>query len=446
MVLEIVHMRRRCLLLCFVLLGVVSSARAQTMLNFGEALTGTIGSGQLGASYTFEGQAGDTVYVTMFAPNSDLEPELQLTGPGGTLLAREVDNNVTGALIGPLTLQDGGTYTVLATGADGSSGDFSLLVDRAEWTPLPLGETVSGAFSQPGAMRFFTFEGDAGNLIRYWIKAPNVGIRVITPSDSVYTDGVYDNPFRYFTILPESGGYQVGIMTTNPGGTDYEFALLPVDAQPLISGQSLTGTITESNPLVFTFDSAAGKMWQLNARVTDASYATGLQVYNGNDPSYGIAGDGASGPEGFPRVEPFIAPEDATYYVVLEFDDYTDDDATRDYEISLAPSSLFSLSPGQAIESKVTPESGNAVYAYHGKAGEVIRVTLTRTGETGAPGLLVWSQVRQDTLFDFSTYVELRSASVEIVLPDDGMYLLTVRNQDSEATELAFSILVERTG
>jgi hypothetical protein len=87
---------------------------------------------------------------------------------------------------------------------------------------------------------------------------------------------------------------------------------------------------------------------------------------------------------GFPRIEPFIAPEDATYYVVLEFDDYSDDDAVRDFSVTLAPSSLLSLSPGQPVEAKVTPETGNVVYAYHGKAGEVVRVTLTGKGETGA--------------------------------------------------------------
>jgi hypothetical protein len=59
-------------------------------------------------------------------------------------------------------------------------------------------------------------------------------------------------------------------------------------------------------------------------------------------------------------------------------------------------------------------------------------------------GLTVWSQVQQTTLVDLSSYVRLRSTSIEVALPDDGMYLLTIRNQDSDLGELDFTILVER--
>jgi hypothetical protein len=296
-------------------------------LTFGEAATGSIGEGQLGVTYTFEGESGESVYITMFAPNFDLQPELQLTGPGGVLLAREAYNNLIGALIGPLELPDDGAYTVIASGANGSSGDFNLLVDRASLTPLAMDDTIGGSLPAAGAMAFYTFDGQADGLIRYRLDALAAGFAVLAPSGEVILgDGMYDNPASFFNILPETGAYQAAIMTLQPGGTDFELTVAPIEPVPLTSGEPMTGSILESSPQVFTFSSAAGKMWQLNAQVADAEYNTTLDIYSGNDPSYSIAGDRSSGPGGFPRIEPFIAPEDATYYVLLTFDDGTQDD------------------------------------------------------------------------------------------------------------------------
>jgi hypothetical protein len=212
----------------FIVLGAASNVGAQNTLNFGEAVTGSIGSGQLGVTYTFEAEAGDTIYVTMYAPNFDLEPELQLSGPGGALLARESSNNLTGALIGPLKLESGGAYTVLATAANDSAGDFNLLLDRGDWTPLQPGETIHSTFPQAGSMAFYTFEGEAGKLIRYSFLAPNIGLAMLAPSGDVFAySGIYDNLSSYFNILPETGVYQVALITTTSGAA-YDLTLSPV--------------------------------------------------------------------------------------------------------------------------------------------------------------------------------------------------------------------------
>jgi hypothetical protein len=116
---------------------------------------------------------------------------------------------------------------------------------------------------------------------------------------------------------------------------------------------------------------------------------------------------------------------------------------SRDFEVSVAPSSLLSLSPGQAVEAKVTPETGNAVYAYSGKAGETVRVTHAhRRHRMAWPSHVVAGPTGR--VFEIITEVETGTASNEATLPDAGMYLLTLYTYRSDAPDPNFSILVER--
>jgi hypothetical protein len=440
-------MRKLIVFLCLLIL-VASNVHAQgeRTLTYGQAVQGALESGQVGINYSFEGQAGDTIYVAMFAVDDIYDTELQLTAPNGDVLRRETDNGMAGSQVGPITLEADGTYTVLAAKPDwesDSSGDFMLLVDRAEIQPLTLGETITGTLAQPGSMTFFTYQGEAGDLIRYTLRGSAIGLHFDPPSDEfgIYS-GMYDNPDTLLQPIRESGEYTVSIQTGL--GTDYSLIIEPIEPLPLSASETATGTISSFNPLVFAFESAAGKMWQMNGRIDDSEFSTRLLVFNGNDPSYSIAGDGASGPGGFPRIDPFIAPEDATYYVVLILDWDPNSEITRDYELSVSPSSLLSLSPGLPVTGTITTETGNVVYAYSGRAGELIRLTFTRTGETGWPGLNLYSMASQSSVMDFGVYSGTRTFTSEVLLPDTGLYLFTIRQQDYEGSAMTFTIMVEQ--
>lgn len=434
------------LLVCWMVLAFSGwfGAAAQDIqtLTYGTAVSGTLTSDVSGLSYNFAGKSGDSIYISMYAPNRDLVTQVQLLGPGAKLLGRETDNGLAGTLLGPFTLPDNGTYTIIATRPDDSIGDYRLLVDRATISEFSLGQEVSGTLPL-GGFNFYSFSGKAQDLVRYNLTGSNMGIVFIPPGDGTpMYDGMYDNPSSMFNILPTTGTYLVTVQTLNPDGVDYTLRIAPVELHPIKPGEPLTGKIGEIDPIVFSFESAARKIWALNATVTGGENGTRLAIYNGNTPTYAIAGDGTSGPGGFPRVDPFIAPETATYYVALTFDNNQEGDATSDYQITLNASTLLSLAPGKAIEGKVTADTGSAVYVYNGKQDEHIRITITRTGDTGTAELGV--RLPDQNIMYLTNYGAVRSASFELVLPLDGLYLFEIRNSDSQSPELDFSILLEQ--
>jgi hypothetical protein len=105
---------------------------------------------------------------------------------------------------------------------------------------------------------------------------------------------------------------------------------------------------------------------------------------------------------------------------------------------------LLSLSPGLPVTGTITTETGNVVYAYSGRAGELIRLTFTRTGETGWPGLNLYSMASQSSVMDFGVYSGTRTFTSEVLLPDTGLYLFTIRQQDYEGSAMTFTIMVEQ--
>jgi len=102
-----------------------------------QRVTGTITNDNTFDLYTFEGQAGDVVTVSLNNSNGNLDPLLYLVGPNGIEIANNDDSNeTTNSLISSILLTEDGTYTVIATrfGAQfgGTTGAYNLLlrIDR----------------------------------------------------------------------------------------------------------------------------------------------------------------------------------------------------------------------------------------------------------------------------------------------------------------------------
>jgi hypothetical protein len=132
-------------------------------------------------------------------------------------------------------------------------------------------------------------------------------------------------------------------------------------------------------------------------------------------------------------------PETGTYYVVLWFDLYSEENATLDYEVSLSASTLISLSLGAEINDIITPESGVKSYAYNAQAGETLRITLTQTGGEGYPFIRVYSPETQ--ILDFESD-SITSVSFELVFPVEGMYRFEIGNGSGEPNAVEYSLRV----
>ncbi|MDX1993768.1 MAG: pre-peptidase C-terminal domain-containing protein [bacterium] len=98
-----------------------------------QRVTGTITTENTFDLYTFDGQAGDVVTVSMGTTSGNLDTLLYLIGPSGIEIAANDDSNEsTDSLIADILLTEEGTYTVIATrfgvNFGGTTGAYNLLL------------------------------------------------------------------------------------------------------------------------------------------------------------------------------------------------------------------------------------------------------------------------------------------------------------------------------
>jgi len=438
------------LLFCFGGFATVTAQEAAP-ITYGETVSGEVTGDEPIFQYTFDGVEGDTIYAFMYTPNDDLTPTIRLTALGGVVVSEASDNSPLGAFLGPLTLQGDATYTLVATHADWdaeSTGEFELTLDRFAPTSLEPGVAVSGNLPRAGAIAFYTFSGRANDIVRFNVTGSNLGIAVTAPSGEVFvSNGIYDNPSTLFNILPETGDYNIYIQTANPGG-DFALSVEPVEVQTLTEGLSVTGTSSETEPVIFSFHGDQGKLMAINASVPDAD-SRSMAIFPASDPCCDIVRDYGSGPNGSARIDPFIVPATDTYYVVLWYDLYSEDNAVLDYLVLLTPSTLISLAPGVEVNDAITPDTGIKTYTYTATAGEQVSITLAQTGGDGGVSLHVTSPDGSDVLgFEDASarsYEKgsVRSLTFELIFPVDGLYRFEIGNTDYDPTTVEYSLRVE---
>ncbi len=371
--------------------GLITGAMAQDeVLTPGEAIFGFIEDGETELAYTIPGQTGETLYIAVTPYGFGMEILLQ--GPNGAVVDNGYELNGV-HFIGPLTLGLDGNYTLQVRMAEWETqgGEFRVIYDAASYDEIVMDSPVEGTFSDVGAARFFTFEGQAGNTISVDVHGLGMGFAIFDPrGDMVYIDGFYDDPQLPIFHLSDAGIYNIVLQTVAEGGTDYEFAINHIDAEPLEAGTPISGIVRSSEPQIFTFDSPMGKVWSIGADMELSDGQAYIAIYKPDSPNSGsgqIIGDCCSGPNGTPRIDPFQTPEDGTYYVFVFFDDYSGEDREIPFELNFSPASLFSLSPTIPVQGSITPESGNIVYTYSGTEGETVTLHVERLSENGQLGL-----------------------------------------------------------
>lgn len=135
-----------------------------TVLVYGDTARGTITDAEPEVTYSFAGNAGDQVVISMAADDTDqLDTYLQLLNSDGEIVA-ENDDADDGTLNSEIrhTLTQSGSYTILAGRFDGS-GAFVLTLSAAASNRLISGQTVQGEVSSASVT--YTYQGVAGETI-----------------------------------------------------------------------------------------------------------------------------------------------------------------------------------------------------------------------------------------------------------------------------------------
>ncbi|PJF27061.1 MAG: hypothetical protein CUN52_15035, partial [Phototrophicales bacterium] len=192
-------------------------------------------------------------------------------------------------------------------------------------------------------------------------------VSILDPNgELVVFTGTYDSPLLMLGQFTQTGQHLLIIDTDLPTGVDYGIFLQAVEPISLVAGTPVTGSRQVTNPPVFSFQSPAGKAWELNAMMSSGGDRRMVIAQLEGRPYWDavIALDSGSGVGGNPRIAPFIAPIDATYYVWLEFSPYDNNITTYDYTVSISSTTILSLAPDVELAQTITPQTGAQTFVY----------------------------------------------------------------------------------
>ena len=152
----------------------VNQAESQVgAIAYGQTVTGELTDAELEQRWTFEGQAGDVINVSMVTLGGNLtDTYLDLYGPNGEWLFSDDDSGGNlSALIRDFNLPYTGTYEIAAGSfSDSQTGPYELALGRIEYdqrtaTYITYGDTLTGTLTELDQEGYWFFEGDAGDVV-----------------------------------------------------------------------------------------------------------------------------------------------------------------------------------------------------------------------------------------------------------------------------------------
>jgi hypothetical protein len=459
-----------------------------TTIEAGTLISGAITTDAPEILYTFEGEAGDTITISMWAVDPGLDSYLILMLPDGTEIARDDDSGGNlNSLIGPFSLPEDGAYTVKATrfgGLDGSStGGFELQLLNVEVAPLTPNEqyTVELNDDMPSAYFSFTPQTDQAYVLTGTSIAGDTGflINVNTAGGETFNQiygqvggmGLIDP-----LLLPDAGQShvievlrQIDPANAMAGDTvTVQMTLGTVETAPITLGTPVTGDLDPAMPTMhYAFEGAAGDVLRIEAeQIGTEPYE--IQVYS---PQGYVVNGGATlyaPDENGLVIDPLVLDADGEYLLLVHLFDYqgTGQLGKASYSVTLGETETPALTAGQAMENSFpSPDVYQHVYRYMGTAGEQVRITLESLDGRYGPSLDVQGPAVEapeiDPLSSFNPgpMVFVLGAnsplsgklSYEVALPAEGLYLFYIRNgsytydipEGESASTGAFSLLVE---
>ncbi len=121
------------LLLCFVFILALTPVAAQDIITYGQTIQGKIDGATPQAFYTFNGNAGDIIAVSVLGISESLQPTVALFGPSGQLAFSNGDIFTAISTDASLSyrIPSTGAYTIIVSGAPGTTGAFVLALQNS---------------------------------------------------------------------------------------------------------------------------------------------------------------------------------------------------------------------------------------------------------------------------------------------------------------------------
>ncbi|MDX2163605.1 MAG: DVUA0089 family protein [bacterium] len=193
--------------------------RRVNAIEYGESVNGELSGSQLSVTYNFAGEAGDVIIAEHFSDDYDSYLTLELNG--SELAFNDDGAGNLDSRIGPFTLPQDGTYTLVVTSLSRSdTGSFEVQLQRVELSEISFGEPVTVELIDAAQPLFFTFAANAGDVISVTVESDaDTNLAINDPGNfQVFSDedsGSGTNPEASAVALNSSGIHTLVIRSSN---------------------------------------------------------------------------------------------------------------------------------------------------------------------------------------------------------------------------------------
>ncbi len=410
------------------------------------AVSGTIKNPGDQAIYTFQGTAGQTLYLNNLGLANGLSYTIYDPAGNDSFL----DSSGITSDFGPVQLQLTGTYQIVINGSGADTGNYSFrLLDPSQQSqPDPQASTitlasgqstsVSGTLSTGLETNLYTFSGTAGERLYFQggtdSNANGAFYAIYGPNDARIA-GEYTESDAGLAVLPVSGTYLIAVEGRSASNSTDSYSFKVWDAvttsQTMTTGPTgYSGTIADpGDQAVFTFQGTSGQTLYLD----NLGLANGIS-YNFFDPqnslvnlnyyssNYDAAGD----------LGPYTLTQSGTYTLIINGGNSS---ATGSYDFRLLDPSQSNQAKPITLSTSATTLSGTLaglttdLYTFQGTAGEVIAIQAGADSNTNGAYYTLFGS-------DNSSIVarSVENGIGSITLPATGTYLIAVAGQSAAYT------------
>lgn len=193
------------------------SSAQQGPISLGETVSGTLVEDMPLHMWTFSGQQGDLVSISMNG-FSNLDTYLELLGPNGERVDYDDDSGAGYNSLLMYRLEVSGTHTIIARGFSGDVGQYELTFTELSVTEgaLTYNTMHAGELTEDEVGDMWTFQGQAGDIVAISMD----GAVTLEPFLSFFDSDLVTiassegsstgfGPSIFWSMLPESGTYYV---------------------------------------------------------------------------------------------------------------------------------------------------------------------------------------------------------------------------------------------
>lgn len=439
--------------------------------------------------FTIEGLRGEVIRFELEATDGDLDPVLSVFDNSGRLRLHRDDSAAGLGVQQDMTIENTGRYFVAVArfgyGLGTTAGAYELRMTRKgvlseAGSSLRYSDSVIGTISDTSAEVFYTFQAEQGDILTIsmarssgtldpYLKVVDSERFEIAANDDYSRDT--RNARIEGLIIERSGAYI--IIASRYDDSAGSFVLSIEEAAnsgmgssrlaplPLRYGETRSGALSHAQyERFYSFSATAGDLITLSME----------RGASGDLDSYLILADAAFTPiqeddDGGAEfqdslISDYRIPADGVYHVIATRFDGGRGATGGEYRLRLelvddpaveAPSDAVRLAYGSSVTGKISADNEDDLYAFYGRRGEVVTISMTRVDGNLDTFLELLNAAQETVTRNDDTAGNQNSLIDNFTIPATGMYTIRARRYagtdgDPNTAGTYVLVLAERAG